>query len=359
MIETFTVSRDDEIYEAFPDVALTPSGRLVCVFEECTHHSDRSYTRIVRTTSDDRGRTWTPKEPLTEPLRGDPAHEPYWNCPRVSTLSDGRLAAVADRVVGRREVGRAEQSNWLWFSRDDGETWDGPHATPVEGIVPDRLVETRHGEHAGRWILSAHFVGGDIDDPVWQEQCWVSDDAGASWDGPNIIVAEPRLKLCEGSVVELPGGEQVCFMRENSFEGLDAYKSISRDGGVTWDGPVRFPLPACHRPVAGMLSSGKVLITHRFMQGGKGWVGWWTQNLFAALTDVESCLAANRAGAHTRILPLDFDRSPESDTGYSGWVQFPDGEIYVVNYILDDAPLGQIRGYALSEDDFLIPPDSA
>ena len=99
-----------------------------------------------------------------------------------------------------------------------------------------------------------------------------------------------------------------------------------------------------------------MLITYRFMQGGKGWVGWWTQNFFAALTDLESCRAASRKEAHTRILPLDFDRSPDSDTGYSGWVQFPDGEIYVVNYIVDDAPNGHIRGYALRESDFLFSP---
>ena len=83
-------------------------------------------------------------------------------------------------------------------------------------------------------------------------------------------------------------------------------------------------------------------------------MGWWTQNLFAALTDVPSCLAADRNGAHTRIMPIDFDRSGESDTGYSGWVQFPDGEIYVVNYIMDDAPKAQIRGYSFFESDFLL-----
>ncbi|MBN1262161.1 MAG: hypothetical protein JXB35_15895 [Anaerolineae bacterium] len=44
------------------------------------------------------------------------------------------------------------------------------------------------------------------------------------------------------------------------------------------------------------------------------------------------------------LLPVDFERSPASNTGYSGWVQFADGdradtgEIYVLNYILDDAP---------------------
>ena len=97
------------------------------------------------------------------------------------------------------------------------------------------------------------------------------------------------------------------------------------------------------------------MITYRFMQGGQPGFGFWTQNFFAALTDVTSAAATERDRAWTRIMPLDFDRSPVSDVGYSGWVQFPDGEIYVVNYLVDDAPKAQIRGYSLREEDFLLP----
>ena len=360
MIERFTVSRDDSIYEAFPDVALTPTGTLVCVFLECTHHGNRGYTRIVTTRSVDRGRNWSPKQKLTQPLRGKSRMEPFWNCPRITALADGRLVIVADRVAGRDEGAMGgEQSNRFYFSEDDGRSWSDPVDVPVVGIVPDQLIELAVGPRAGRWILSAHTVLPINEDPVWHERCWISDDRGGSWSGPVVIAAQWGLKLCEGSIVELPEGQLACFMRENSFDGKDAYKAVSRDGGRTWTSPVRFPLPGCHRPVAGMLDSGKVLITHRFMHGGRGWVGYWTQNLFAALTDVESCLAEKRDQAGVRIMPLDFDRSPESDTGYSGWVQFDDGEIVVVNYILDDAPKGQIRAYAFRETDMVLPPTDA
>ena len=64
-LKCYTVSRDDAIYDAWPDVALTPAGRPVCVFAECTHHADRGYTRMMFTVSDDRGRTWAPKEPAS------------------------------------------------------------------------------------------------------------------------------------------------------------------------------------------------------------------------------------------------------------------------------------------------------
>jgi len=357
MIEKFIVSRDDSIYEAWPDVTLTGSGRLVCMFSECTHHGNRDYTRIVLCTSDDRGRTWSPKRPLCEPLhRADPKKDSWWNCPRISTLSDGRLAVVVDKVHARGEI-KEEGINLLWFSSDEGETWDGPYETPITGIVPDQLIELKHGPHAGRWIINAHHTKPQpgTDAQRFYVCAWFSDDQGGSWCGPHLITDAPDLMLTEGSIVELPGNELVCFMRENSQRGLDAFKCISRDGGETWEGPYAIPIPACHRPVAGMLQDGTVLITHRYMQSGDRWLGWGTQNFFGALTDVESCLATERNGAHTRIFPIDFDRSSESDTGYSGWVQFPDGEVYVVNYILDDAPKAHIRGYAFRQSDVLLP----
>ena len=78
--------------------------------------------------------------------------------------------------------------------------------------------------------------------------------------------------------------------------------------------------------------------------------------MLAALTDAESCLLEADHGAKDRILPIDYERSPLADTGYSGWVQFPDGEIYIVNYIVDDAiDKAQIRGYSLRMEDFVLP----
>ena len=36
------------------------------------------------------------------------------------------------------------------------------------------------------------------------------------------------------------------------------------------------------------------------------------------------------------------------DQGYSAWVQTADNEIYMVNYITDDAPKAYIRGYRIT-----------
>lgn len=346
MIQKYTVSRDDSIYEAFPDVTLTADGRLLCVFEECTHHGDRSWTRLALTESSDRGRTWSPKRALTGETKG----RPYWNCARITTLRDGRVATVADYIgTDERSKDLELLQNYLLLSHDHGRTWAKPVLLPMQGIMPDKLLELADG----RWLIACHVRNAETDFlKVW---LWHSADEGKTWRGPVTVADQKGLNLCEVSILPVDEKVLVALLRENSFKGWDGYKVISRDGGLTWGPPIALPIPACHRPTAGWLADGRALITCRMMQGGKGWVGWWTQNTLAVLTDRESLLAETREDAHTRILPLDFDRSPESDTGYTGWVQFPDGEIYVVNYILDDAPKAQIRGYALTLTDFILP----
>ncbi|MDA3963078.1 MAG: sialidase family protein [Planctomycetota bacterium] len=337
-IERFSISNDPDWYEAFPDVALTARGRLVCVIAECTHHGDRGETRIAVCHSDDRGATWSPKRHVTGLHQGKGTG--HYNCPRITALRDGRLVVAVDRLYSPEQSASPDDcQNVLLFSSDEGETWGPEIMTPVRGIVPDRLIELRDG----RWLLAAHYLDKDLDRRLIQ-RVWWTDDQGASWYGPAIVGDQEGLNLCEVSIVAVDD-TLVAFHRENSGQGWDCYKTMSFDRGEHWTTPVRFPLPACHRPVAGLLKDGRLLITHRFMQGGLGWVGWWTQNTFAALTDRASALAQRRNDAHARIMPLDFDRSPHSDTGYTGWVQFDDGEIYVVNYILDDAPKAQIRGY--------------
>ena len=285
-VATFTVSRDDGIYEAWPDLLLTPSGRLICVFWEGTFHTDRRYSRVMLTESDDRGRTWTPKHPLSAPGNG-------WGAPRLSRLGDGRIVAIANRCE-RELVDEKLLPVFVWFSADQGATWDGPRALPALGCVPDKLLELP----SGRWIVSCQYYNPPVN--YWQQRLWYSDDQGRSWHGPVSVAEQRGLHLCEASILRLPDATLVAFLRENSGEGRDCYKAISHDDGEHWEGVYRFPLPGCHRPVAGLLQSGRVLITYRFMQGGKEGFGYWTQNFCAALTDVTSAAATERIRAWTR-----------------------------------------------------------
>jgi hypothetical protein len=57
-----------------------------------------------------------------------------------------------------------------------------------------------------------------------------------------------------------------------------------------------------------------------------------------------------------RTVVLDMDRSVHRDGGYSGWVELDSGDIYVVDYINDDAPLAHIRSYLVSRSDIVLYP---
>ena len=147
---------------------------------------------------------------------------------------------------------------------------------------------------------------------------------------------------------------------------MPAFKAFSSDEGRTWDGLYRTPMDGCHRPVAGILPSGKVLVTYRYRQGGgvgarltnepSTWRGTevssWARNIFAYLETQESTKARELKEQSGIILPIDHDRSPRSDSGYTGWAVLQDGRIFCVTYIVDDAPMAQIRGYWFSESDF-------
>jgi hypothetical protein len=58
-----------------------------------------------------------------------------------------------------------------------------------------------------------------------------------------------------------------------------------------------------------------------------------------------------------RTVILDTDRSVHRDGGYSGWVQLDNGDIFVVDYINDDAPLAHIRSYIVSRPDIILFPE--
>ena len=69
---------------------------------------------------------------------------------------------------------------------------------------------------------------------------------------------------------------------------------------------------------------------------------------------MESAKARDLSQQGGIILPLDHDRSHRPHSGYTGWVVLHTGKIFCVNYLVDDAPEAQIRGYWFDEGDFYV-----
>ncbi len=342
-IERFIVSNDTSIYESWPCLALTLGGALFCVFTESTSHGDRSYSRVVYTTSTDRGRTWSAKVGLTEPWQSDGSS--HWDCARVTRLKDGRLAIVCN--FSFRQEKAVIGDIYLWIGDAEGKKFSEGRNLGLKGIVPDKLLELE----SGRWIIACH--GGGFDGFMnLQQRLYYSDDQGETWSDPVTVAKDERYNLCEASILEVSPSKLVCFMRENSSMGYECFATMSEDAGESWGPLYLIPLAGCHRPVAGFLDTGEIMITYRYRTGAqKGWLGKWTQNTFLALTDVETVCTADRRQQEVRIMPLNYDTSAESDLGYTGWVQFPDGEIYIVDYIRNDQPKCYIIGASLRRED--------
>lgn len=369
-----TVSRNDQYYECFPDVVALPGNRLICVYRESDGHNVFEYCNLVYRTSDDAGQTWSDRHVLRAERKDETTELCVkWNCPRIQRLSDGRLLIICDTFPSPRSRGEDFTRFPLvfWWSEDDGETWSAPQEMPIYGAMPGRVVELP----SGAWLLTAQiraYIQGGAERGNLTQIAYRSEDSGRSWEAYSIVGQAAEYELCEGSAMLLPNGDLVCYMREDSRKGIAALKAFSYDEGRTWEGLYRTPMDGCHRPVAGVLPSGKVLITYRYQQGGMvgvppiGPVGWnrlsddarrqvnsyWSRNVFAYLETVESAAASELPKQGGVILPIDHDPSPIADGGYTGWATIDDGRIFCVNYIMDDAALCQIRGYWFHERDF-------
>lgn len=341
-MEKYVVSRDDTIYEAWPDVVLTDSGKLICVFRECAHHQDGDFSHLVMCESTDKGRTWSKKKDINkfEDI------SKIWNCPKISKTSDGTLIILCDLdIFGDNSF---SYQIYMYKSVDDGETWTGPEAIPAYGICPDQLIETK----TGRWIIAYHSCESDAEHNV--SYVSYSDDKGKTWSEGKEMIENANMDLHEPTVLELSDGTLVCYFRIDTHTKMRGMKAFSYDNGETWIDFCETNLPGLHRPIAHKLKSGNIFLTFRLAHGSwKGKWGFQSQIFAAALMSEESCKATELENQNVRIMPLDFDRNEEPDLGYSGIAQFDDGEIYIVNYIMDDAPKAQIRGYSLREDEFV------
>ena len=336
---------------------------MVCTYRESAAHIARSFSRIVVRRSEDDGRTWQPKQLLIE--KQAEKGEGSLNCSRITACADGTLLLVVDHMQpGRQELMPDPARNLLFRSHDAGRTWQGPQPSGVtDGTVP-AIKELSNGDlllGVTRGRMPAGMSWAEGFQVATQEQTvYLSSDGGGSWQGPYVVPAEPSLQLNEGDFAELDDGTIVCYMRED-MERLSAWKSTSSDGGRTWSPAFRSEIPSCvGRPSVGRLRSGEIVVTYRLL------CGVCTSLALYVETAEEARRPMHPVGVRTvdnfcqaRFAVIDNDRSVHPDSGYSGWVQLPGGELYVVNYINDDAPRAQIRGYIIDRDDWFLFPEGA
>ena len=346
---TRVVARSDTVYKAVPDLTRAADGTLVCVYRESLFHLYHPFSRIVLHRSRDGGRNWDTGTTLHELAEYE--RDGGLNTPRLRALANGDLLLICDWHPPLLSEYSPGSEIWLWRSRDAGASWDGPVCTAIRRHICPSLYQLADG---------TLLMGGDAwDGSAWSHNLYRSRDHGVTWQGPTAVAASSRLAVTEGSYVELADGTLVCYLREDA-EQLRAYKALSRDGGVTWDGPWPTDLLNCSgRPHAGTLRSGEVVITHGFGKSPRQLALHVESPRHAADRD-----AARHArhGHHVMAAPyrrlfIDMDRSIHPDGAYSSWVQLDGGDLFIVQYIVDDAPMAHIRSYRVSRDDWILCPE--
>ena len=370
-MQRFTVSRDDRYHEAWPSICVAADGNLVCSYAEADRHGGGAVPSAVVRISDDEGGTWS--QPIVVDTLMDRPASGYFMCRSIVRLLDGTLLLAADwnrteSIAGPSERWYAHRGlpwnwtfdrdsgplseAWLYRSLDHGRTWSGPEKT---GCLTTSL-NLRQISDGTLFLSGGHFrTAGEYEEQV----LYRSEDAGRTWSDPISVVDDRRLLCSEGDLVELPDGTLVLYIRCDNNPARTGMKALSSDGGRSWDGPYAAGYwPIIGRVNAGLLSSGEVLVVHRM--GGfapQHWFGYFIEDRETALARPPNRPVTRRNPPATVWGTIDNDTSPHADHGYGDWVELPGGDVYVVNYLVDDAPVDrpQIRGYRIPRDELFLP----
>ena len=264
--KVFDVWRSPDRFTKNPDIIRLKSGRLLLVYSDTEAHWGETTQILTILYSDDDGRTW---DRLSEVATADRSKgEERLVTPRISLLSNDRIAVICDHDDFSHFHEDQPPGNWIWWSTNEGKTWDGPHKPSIMGFEPDRMMELPDG----RLAVCSHIMLRESQE--FAEIMTTSTDSGRTWDNRVIVAHDGYHQFCEGALVVLDGGKELaCVMRENHSGGIPSFVTFSQDNGQTWRDPQMCPF-ALHRPYVKQLDDGRCMITGRHVNGGLGCYAW-------------------------------------------------------------------------------------
>ena len=294
--------------------------------------------------SDDGGLTWS--ERLTVPKNWETSRE-------VPTLH---------RVVDGQGVKRLIMWSGLYparlaVSEDDGRAW-----TPLEPagawggiVVMGSLFDLKTGD--GHYAAVFHDDGRYFaprerrqEPTVFTLYKTVSRDGGLTWSFPESLLARSDVHLCEPGVIRSPDGRQLAMLLRENARRKNSHIMFSDDEGRTWSEPREMPDTLNGDRHTGRYGpDGRLFISFRSLSPkGKtapfegDWVGW--------VGTYEDLVEGREGQYHLRLM----DNHVKADCAYPGVEVLPDGTFVTTTYghwTPDEAPYIVSVRFTLAELD--------
>jgi len=261
---------------------------------------------------------------LFNPRRTLQPDEPNW--------TTSQETPTIHRVVDRAGVKRLILFSGLYPIRMSVSEDDGVHWTPLKaigdfgGIVAMGSVERlKSGDYMALFHDDGRYFHGEGKATRFRVYKTVSKDGGLTWGTPEVIAYHPSARLCEPGAIRSPDGSQLAaLLRENSRK-MNAFVIFSDDEGETWTKPREVPGALTgDRHVGKYAPDGRLFISFRDMTLESpthgDWVGW-----VGTYDDIKQ----GREGQYRVRL---MDNTKAVDCAYPGVEVLPDGTFVSTTY---------------------------
>ncbi len=252
--------------------------------------------------------------------------------PVPDNWSSSKETPTIHRVVDRQGKRRLILFSGLYpirmsVSEDDGASW-----TPLApigdfgGIVAMASVERlKNGDYLALFHDDGRFLHNEGKATQFRVYKTLSKDGGLTWGPPAVIAEHPKAHLCEPGLIRSPDGRQLAvLLRENSRR-RNSFLILSDDEGATWSPPRELPGALTgDRHVGKYAPDGRLFLSFRdttLESPTKGdWVGW-----VGTYDDIKQ----GREGQYRVRL---MDNAKAVDCAYPGVEILPDGTFVATTY---------------------------